>query len=153
MRQLINLTTLAFMIIGCSNESFRSLEKGFCDLVYNKVICDDGYEYELPEGTPGVDGTDGLNGSDGVDGLPGLIHTSFAIPTHGACYQVAPGLYVENEGDHVDVYNNSDCAHSPAPKKALCNNVYEQEVCPVGNYLFYVEDAYGDMIIHTLEFN
>lgn len=74
-------------------------------------------------------------------------------PIHGACYElVEDTLWAENEGDHIDVYNNSDCDHGPAPKGDYCNNVYEQEVCPVGDYLVYPEEAYTELKIHVLRF-
>ena len=78
-------------------------------------------------------------------------HTIFHLYEGGECVDVGDGLWVENEGDHIDVYSNDKCSHRD-PQLVACNNVYEQESCFVGNRVFFVEGRYNFMELHVLTF-
>lgn len=124
------------------------------------------------DGADGQDGTNGLNGKDGKDGLngkdgtDGVVLSTVLAPITGKCYNVAPGIWVENEGDHADVYNNNQCSHLGKAEKyndagAICNDIepygkfdYSSgEICWVGDLQVSIEGIYGDMVIKVLNFN
>lgn len=77
-------------------------------------------------------------------------HTIFHLYTSGECVDVGDGLYVENEGSHIDVYSNAECSHRDG--LVACNNVYPQESCFVGNRVFFVEGQYNYMELHVLTY-
>jgi hypothetical protein len=91
-------------------------------------------------------------GPQGDPGPPGVVLSILNIPVYGACVSLGGGLWVENEGTNIDVYNNYECDHGPPPYDALCNNVYEQETCWVGNMQFSITGTYGDMTLYILDF-
>lgn len=72
--------------------------------------------------------------------------TKYSIPVVGECTQVNDGVWIENEGTHADVYNNSDCDHNPLPKTAYCDNLDPFEICPLGEFLFWIEGTNNTMI-------
>lgn len=132
-------------LISCGGASLINPPSNNCTVIKSgkkaTITCPDGTSVTLEDGNNGMDGQDSV------------VHSSMPIPTTEECYSVAPNVWVENEGNHIDVYNNADCDHGPLPKTEYCNNVYEQEMCPVGILLFYPEDTYKDMVIHMLKFN
>ena len=71
-------------------------------------------------------------------------------PVYGECYEVADGIYIENEGNRIDVFNNSLCDRSPVPFDDYCNNIYDNKVCVVDNYLIFPEGTYNRMLINVL---
>ena len=70
----------------------------------------------------------------------------FSIPVVGECTQLNDGVWIENEGNKADIYNNSDCNHNPLPKTAYCDNIYPLDMCQVGNFLFWIEGTNNTMI-------
>lgn len=82
---------------------------------------------------------------------PDSHHSVVNIPVQGQCVLVEPGLWVENEGDHIDLYNNNQCDHGPSPFVALCDNTYQQELCAVQNFLFYITGTYGTMVLNIIK--
>ncbi len=84
---------------------------------------------------------------------PSPVITTLDVPTKGTCIEVIEDeIWVENEGHHMDIYNNEDCDHGPDPKEVLCNNVHIGEVdCETGGYRYYIEYNYTDMVLYKLE--
>jgi len=99
----------------------------------------------IPKGNP-------TNSTGGGSSSPSPVITALDIPIQGVCVEVISGkIWVENDGDRMDIYNNEDCAHGPHPKKALCNNVHIGELnCETGEYRYYIEAEYADMVLYWL---
>lgn len=137
----ILIIVLAMCVTGCANHKVKRGHRSFCNVDkidrVSTITCVDGSQIVI---------------EDGSDGFDSALLTTVITGTVGGCYQLTDELWVENEGNHIDVYNNADCDHSPAPKAALCNNVYQQEICAVDNKLFYIEGTYEKMVTNMLEF-
>lgn len=77
-------------------------------------------------------------------------HTIYHLYEGGECVDVGEGLWVENEGDHIDIYDNNTCSHRN--DGVLCNNVYTKDSCFIGNRVFFVEGVYNYMELHVLRY-
>lgn len=102
-----------------------------------KIICPDGTEEEVPDGN---------------------TLTIYDIPTRGQCVDLGDGVYVENEGNEADIYNNDDCDHGPGSKKVLCDdlkssNGKSESVCWVGRRQFSILGNGLDMKLYEIDFN
>jgi hypothetical protein len=91
-------------------------------------------------------------GPKGDKGDAGVVHKVTAIPVRGACVSLGNNLWVENEGSHADVYNNSYCDHGPSPRAVLCDDLEEKHICWVGNRQFSIAGIDSNMCIHELSF-
>jgi len=76
--------------------------------------------------------------------------TFLPIPYKGQCVRVNDSIWVENEGNHMDVYNNDDCDHDPSPKRDYCNDRAPGQVCWVGCKQLSIEGKNSSMILHVL---
>ena len=76
------------------------------------------------------------------------------LPDRGACVQISEDLWAENEGNHVDIYNNPDCDHSGGTNEVICNDLREvwDEVCWIGTTNFTVEGTYSDTKLYEVSF-
>lgn len=114
-----------------------------------------------PQGATGPTGPAGAAGATGPTGLTGpkgVITKITSIPTGGQCVNLGDGIYVENEGDHADIYNNSSCDHGPNPKKAYCDDMMTENSniqsvsCRIGLRVFTVMGTYGNMEVFETDY-
>ena len=77
-------------------------------------------------------------------------HIMYHLYEGGECVDVGGGLFVENEGRHIDIYDNASCTHQD--DGVLCNNVDTQDSCFIENRVFFVEGEYNFMTLHVLEY-
>ena len=109
-------------------------------------------------GSNGQTGAIGPQGLAGATGAKGVIAKITQINTQGVCIHLGDSIYVENEGDHADLYNNSTCDYSPNPKKKYCDNMktesnnLESIACRVGLRVFTIQKTYGSMEIFELDY-
>lgn len=108
-----------------------------------------------PAGPKGEDGLHGTNGKDGKDGLTGqtgpvgpqgpkgdtgavgpkgepgesaIKPQVYLTPTYGKCVKLMSGVYMKNEGEKADFYNNSSCSHGTNDSGVYCDNVTDGEL-------------------------
>lgn len=122
-------------IIECTEESPSNFVCSVpSDQVLNVIL-------QGEQGVPGLQGLQGDKGNGGEMGPPGpagqdanscLYLTIDELDHQGQCLFVGNDIWVEHEGGKVDVYNNSDCDHGPAPREAYCNDLGKNEVCWAG---------------------
>ena len=143
------------LFLGCAAEyeSVGPKEKlSGCTVekVKNGIILTCGNDTTLiPNGTDGIDGEDGTDGKDGS----GVILTKMNLSTINDCAYLDTGIWVKNESNKFDVYNNNKCKDNPAPHRALCNNIPEHQVCWVDNMQLSINGINTDMVLHIVEFN
>lgn len=102
-------------------------------------------------GPVGATGPKGDKGDPGEDGDECVYLTIQALPNHGECVYLGHDIWVENEGNKVDVYNNDQCDHNPAPFDAYCDNLKPGHSCWVGTNQVTTQDKYDDTTVYFFQ--
>jgi hypothetical protein len=114
-----------------------------------------------PQGAPGAQGPQGAQGPRGIQGPAGpkgSVVRIVSIPKKGACISLGDDVWVENEGSHADIYNNSNCDHGPSPKAVLCNDLegqstnVESKACRVGLRVFTIQGRHNTMELFEVDY-
>ncbi len=84
----------------------------------------------------------------------GAEKTKYSIPVKGQCVQMSDTLWVENEGDHADIYGNDKCKHIGGPTGVICNNLNEDddEVCWINGDMYVIHGEYASMEMYVITF-
>jgi len=81
-----------------------------------------------PRGATGSPGSNGRDGIDGKDGENAIAPQVYLTPVYNKCVKLMSGIYMKNEGDKADFYNNSSCSHGTNDDGVYCNNVTDGEL-------------------------
>jgi len=90
-----------------------------------------------------------------TNSLTNYYSSRFLLPVRGACVALGNGHYAENEGDHIDIYDNSVCDHSGdddgdgVANAVICNDMRfdGDEICLVGRVRYTLEGTYSDTVL------